>query len=106
MDKRNDPTELEHLRRNSQVPINREKAETLKGQIKADKFIGQLELQCLLAIINYFNLFMFEECSAKTMENVKSVFEEAIRSVLHQNKPEEPSCFRRLFKSILFRRQC
>ena len=65
VDLRNDPRTIEELRKTSQTPVSRE-----EGQRAAEK-IGAT---------------MYLECSAKTNEGVREVFEHATRAALAINK--------------------
>eukprot|EP01106_Pelomyxa_sp_JSP_P012561 TRINITY_DN351_c0_g1_i1.p1 TRINITY_DN351_c0_g1~~TRINITY_DN351_c0_g1_i1.p1 ORF type:complete len:196 (+),score=69.86 TRINITY_DN351_c0_g1_i1:98-685(+) len=71
-DTRNDKVVLDKLRSQGQHVITTEEAQELSRHIKAIKYI---------------------ECSAKTGENLKSVFDEAIRAVLfNKHKKQKMSC--------------
>lgn len=60
MDKKTDPMELEQLRRNSQIPITRDQAESLKNRIKAHKFFGSCFWQNISDLFNsILELFSF-----------------------------------------------
>jgi small GTP-binding protein len=61
LDLRNDPSTLEKLKNNGQQPIQPEQGQDLAKKIKAVKYL---------------------ECSAKTGENLKTVFDEAVKAVL------------------------
>jgi len=61
LDLRNDPSTLDRLKSNSQSPIQMEGGQDLAKKIKAVKYL---------------------ECSAKTGENLKTVFDEAVKAVL------------------------
>jgi GTPase SAR1 family protein len=65
IDLRNDPGTIEKLKSSGQAPITTEQGESLAKKIKAHKYI---------------------ECSAKTSENLKSVFDEAVKCVLFAKK--------------------
>lgn len=65
LDMRNDPSELEKLRSQNQFPISTEQGNELGKKLKAIKYM---------------------ECSAKTQENLKDVFDEAVRAVLRPSK--------------------
>nr|4MIT_A Chain A, Rho family GTPase [Entamoeba histolytica HM-3:IMSS]4MIT_B Chain B, Rho family GTPase [Entamoeba histolytica HM-3:IMSS]4MIT_C Chain C, Rho family GTPase [Entamoeba histolytica HM-3:IMSS]4MIT_D Chain D, Rho family GTPase [Entamoeba histolytica HM-3:IMSS] len=61
LDTRNDPAIVKRLTEQGMTVINTAKGEELKNRIKAVKYI---------------------ECSAKTSENLKTVFDEAVKTVL------------------------
>mmetsp|Transcript_22509 Transcript_22509/g.25082 ORF Transcript_22509/g.25082 Transcript_22509/m.25082 type:complete len:194 (-) Transcript_22509:94-675(-) len=65
LDLRNDPSTLEKLKVSGSSPITTQKGEDLAKRIKAVKYL---------------------ECSAKTEENLKMVFDEAVKSVLFNSK--------------------
>ena len=67
LDTRNDPELVKKLSEQGMNVINTQKGEELKNRIKAVKYL---------------------ECSAKTGENLKNVFDEAVKTVL-MNKPVE-----------------
>jgi len=67
-DLRTDPTMLERLAAQGQHPISKEQGEILAKQIKAVKYL---------------------ECSAKTTENLKTVFDEAVKCVLFSKKKKK-----------------
>ncbi|KAL0094785.1 GTP-binding protein rhoA [Phycomyces blakesleeanus] len=60
-DLRNDPATIEELRKNSQKPVSSEEGMAVARQIRAEKYL---------------------ECSAKTNEGVREVFEHATRAAL------------------------
>jgi small GTP-binding protein len=65
LDARNDQAIVEKLRSQGQKPVSGEQGQELAKKIKAVKYM---------------------ECSAKTSENLKSVFDEAIKAVLFQKR--------------------
>lgn len=67
-DIRNEPAELEKLRAQGQSPITTEQGNELARKLKAIKYM---------------------ECSAKTQENLKDVFDEAVRAVLRPPKKKK-----------------
>jgi len=67
-DIRNDPVEVEKLKAQGQSPITTEQGIELAKKLKAIKFM---------------------ECSAKTQENLKDVFDEAVRAVLRPPKKKK-----------------
>ncbi|ELP88871.1 Rho GTPase, putative [Entamoeba invadens IP1] len=69
LDTRNDPSIVQRLAEQGMTVINTAKGEELKTKIKAVKYL---------------------ECSAKTGENLKTVFDEAVKTVL-MNKPAQKS---------------
>jgi len=70
-DVRGDPTEIEKLRAQGQSPITAEQGNDLARKLKAIKYM---------------------ECSAKTQENLKQVFDEAVRAVLVPSKKKKGGC--------------
>jgi len=68
MDCRNDPGELEKLKGGNQSPITHEGGAELARKLKAIKYL---------------------ECSAKTQEGLKDVFDEAVRCVLRPKKKKK-----------------
>jgi len=71
LDLRNDPATLEKLKSSNQAPVTTQKGEELARKIKAIKYL---------------------ECSAKTEENLKMVFDEAVKSVLFSKKKKRGLC--------------
>ncbi|CAF0734792.1 unnamed protein product [Rotaria sordida] len=75
IDLRDDPSTLERLQRSHEKPITRKQGEKLANDIKASQYV---------------------ECSARTQEGLKHVFDEAIMVALKQktrrSKPERRSC--------------
>eukprot|EP01115_Flamella_aegyptia_P002796 TRINITY_DN139_c1_g1_i1.p1 TRINITY_DN139_c1_g1~~TRINITY_DN139_c1_g1_i1.p1 ORF type:complete len:191 (-),score=43.34 TRINITY_DN139_c1_g1_i1:65-637(-) len=67
-DVRNDATELEKLRQQGQSPVSTEQGMELSKKLKAIKYM---------------------ECSAKTQEHLKDVFDEAVRAVLKPKKQKK-----------------
>ncbi|KAG1447138.1 hypothetical protein G6F56_009356 [Rhizopus delemar] len=67
-DLRNDPNTIEELRRNSQRPVSHEEGAAVAQKISAYKYY---------------------ECSAKTGEGVRDVFQEATRAALMVNKKKK-----------------
>jgi GTPase SAR1 family protein len=65
LDLRSDAGTLEKLKNNSQNPIQTDQGQDLAKKIKAVKYL---------------------ECSAKTGENLKTVFDEAVKAVLFAPK--------------------
>ena len=65
LDMRNDQEELDKLRAQGQSPITTEQGVDLGKKLKSIKYM---------------------ECSAKTQENLKDVFDEAVRAVLRPKK--------------------
>jgi small GTP-binding protein len=65
LDLRNDPTTLEKLKSQGQRPVTHEEGDELARKLKAVKFI---------------------ECSAFTGESLKTVFDEAVKSVLFSKR--------------------
>jgi len=70
IDLRNDPNTIEKLRQSNSAPLPPQKGDELAKKIKAVKYM---------------------ECSAKTVENLKNVFDEAVKSVLFKNRRRKPS---------------
>lgn len=70
MDCRKDPAVLQKLSSNGQKPVTQEEAEALVKKIKSIKYI---------------------ECSAKTTENLKTVFDEAIKACLFKKTTKKKS---------------
>lgn len=70
MDMRNDPQVLTKLREKNLTPVSAAEGQALASKIGAISFI---------------------ECSAKTQENVKQVFDTAIKAVLFKKKPQKKS---------------
>jgi len=70
-DIRNDPAELDKLRHQGQNPITTDQGENLAKRLKAIRYL---------------------ECSAKTQENLKEVFDEAVRCVLQPPKKKRGGC--------------
>jgi len=68
MDCRNDPGEVEKLRGQSQSPVTTDQGNGLASKLKAIRYM---------------------ECSAKTQENLKDVFDEAVRAVLRPKKKKK-----------------
>eukprot|EP01121_Diplochlamys_sp_Union-15-3_P009695 TRINITY_DN264_c0_g2_i2.p1 TRINITY_DN264_c0_g2~~TRINITY_DN264_c0_g2_i2.p1 ORF type:complete len:204 (+),score=39.47 TRINITY_DN264_c0_g2_i2:32-613(+) len=68
IDLRNDQNTIDKLKAANQMPINQAKGEELAKKIKAIKYL---------------------ECSAKTEENLKMVFDEAVKSVLFKNQKKK-----------------
>jgi len=68
MDCRNDPGEVEKLRSQSQTPVTTDQGNQLASKLKAIRYM---------------------ECSAKTQENLKDVFDEAVRAVLRPKKKKK-----------------
>jgi GTPase SAR1 family protein len=71
IDLRNDEATIEKLKASGQHVITTEGGEALAKKIKAIKYL---------------------ECSAKTGENLKTVFDEAVKSVLFTKKEKKKSC--------------
>jgi len=71
LDMRNDKGEVDKLRTQGQSPITTEQGTDLARKLKAIKYM---------------------ECSAKTQENLKDVFDEAVRSVLRPPKKKKGPC--------------
>eukprot|EP01116_Phalansterium_solitarium_P018002 TRINITY_DN45_c0_g1_i1.p1 TRINITY_DN45_c0_g1~~TRINITY_DN45_c0_g1_i1.p1 ORF type:complete len:192 (-),score=39.75 TRINITY_DN45_c0_g1_i1:472-1047(-) len=67
-DTRTDPIECEKLRQQGQTPIQTESGHDLAKRLKAIRYM---------------------ECSAKTQENLKDVFDEAVRAVLRPQKKKK-----------------
>jgi len=65
IDLRKDPSVVEKLRSQGQYPLTPEQGMDLAKKIKAEKYL---------------------ECSAKTTENLKTVFDEAVKAVLLKRK--------------------
>ncbi|CAD6573805.1 MAG: Rho GTPase protein rac1 [Tremellales sp. Tagirdzhanova-0007] len=65
LDLRDDPLQVDKLRERRQVPIPYTQGSTMASDIKAAKYL---------------------ECSALTQKGLKTVFDEAIRTVLHPNR--------------------
>lgn len=68
LDLRSDPSTLEKLKASGQQPISTEQGQELAKKIKAVKYL---------------------ECSAKTGENLKTVFDEAVKAVLFAPKKKK-----------------
>jgi len=68
LDMRNERAEVEKLRSQGQNPISTEQGNELAKKLKAIKYM---------------------ECSAKTQENLKDVFDEAVRAVLRPAKKKK-----------------
>lgn len=68
MDLRNDPKTIEELRRTSQRPVTPEEGSAVAQKIGAIKYL---------------------ECSARTQEGVREVFEHATRAALMVNNPSK-----------------
>jgi len=71
IDLRSDPEALKTLRNSGQHPIATEQGMELAKRLKSAAYV---------------------ECSAKTGENLKTVFDEAIKVVLFRNKKKEKKC--------------
>jgi len=71
LDLRNDTATIEKLKATGQQPISTEMGESLAKKIKAIRYI---------------------ECSAKTGENLKMVFDEAVKAVLFNKQKKEKKC--------------
>eukprot|EP01122_Echinamoeba_exundans_P004876 TRINITY_DN1508_c0_g2_i1.p1 TRINITY_DN1508_c0_g2~~TRINITY_DN1508_c0_g2_i1.p1 ORF type:complete len:194 (+),score=57.60 TRINITY_DN1508_c0_g2_i1:33-614(+) len=71
LDLRGDSGTLEKLRASNQAPITTQKGEELAKKIRAIKYL---------------------ECSAKTEDGLKTVFDEAVKSVLFTNKRKKGIC--------------
>jgi Ras homolog gene family, member A len=72
VDLRNDPKTIEDLRRTSQRPVTREEGEAVAQKIGALKYL---------------------ECSARTQQGVREVFENATRAALMvADKPKKKKC--------------
>eukprot|EP01095_Lingulamoeba_sp_RSL-Kostka_P008998 TRINITY_DN306_c1_g2_i6.p1 TRINITY_DN306_c1_g2~~TRINITY_DN306_c1_g2_i6.p1 ORF type:complete len:193 (+),score=75.37 TRINITY_DN306_c1_g2_i6:106-684(+) len=71
LDLRNDSGTVEKLKSQNQEPITLEKGQELAKKIKAIKYL---------------------ECSAKTGENLKTVFDEAVKAVLFAPKKKKGGC--------------
>jgi len=68
-DMRSNEGEIEKLRSQGQQPVTNIQGNDLANKLKAIKYM---------------------ECSAKTQENLKDVFDEAVRAVLRPNKKKKP----------------
>jgi GTPase SAR1 family protein len=68
LDCRNDSTEVEKLKSQGLSPVTTEQGNEFAKKLKAIKYI---------------------ECSAKTQQNLKEVFDEAVRSVLRPPKKKK-----------------
>lgn len=71
LDLRGDSGTLEKLRASNQAPVTTQKGEELAKKIRAIKYL---------------------ECSAKTEDGLKTVFDEAVKSVLFTSKRRRGIC--------------
>lgn len=71
MDTRTDKAILDKLKQQSQRPVSVEEAQALARKIHSVRYV---------------------ECSAKTTENLKMVFDEAIKAVLFKKKHRKATC--------------
>jgi len=71
LDARSDATQIERLKNQGQKPVSLEQGQELARKIKADRYM---------------------ECSAKTGEGLKAVFDEAIKAVLFQKRKKKMKC--------------
>jgi GTPase SAR1 family protein len=92
LDLKNDSTVINDLRRTNQLVVSTDEAEVLRKEIKAQCYIGIYLAICLFSIyiFNYL-LIKIKECSAKTRENLKKVFDQAISCCL-ERKPRTLKC--------------
>lgn len=71
LDLREDQATLEKLRGSGQQAVSTQRGEELAKKIKAVKYL---------------------ECSAKTEANLKTVFDDAVKSVLYTKKKKKSGC--------------